>query len=322
MRVALLKREMREARWLLVGCILALFAFCWMRVWIIGRIDTEQFQVVMEQLWDQIEKFSPVPLKHLLTFTGRVAMTFTEPLLVLIVSGWAIARGSAAVSSKLAEGVMEVLLAQPIRRWQLLSCNALVTSAGVVVLSVVSWIGVAVAIETTTIKESQPRKVGLPGFPLQFSVPFLKGEVVERPLREKTSPTYYIPAAINLGCLAFALAGFSTAMSAWDRYRWRTVGIMIGFLVLQSMMILLAKSVPDFHWVGYFTIFTLYQPEVAVQMFVDTPQDLWAWTYESPMNQQRQLAPLAANLLLLMLGLASYIWAIAWFERRDLPAPL
>ena len=36
--------------------------------------------------------------------------------------------------------------------------------------------------------------------------------------------------AFNLFCLGVAVAGFSTLVSSLDRYRWRTIGIVVAAL--------------------------------------------------------------------------------------------
>src|SRR3954464_4019123 len=110
---ALLKKCLAEARLLFAAVGVLLFAVCWLRVFIVSRLQTSQFAAIVEQLWDQFKDFWPVPLDQLLSYTGRIAGGFNEPVIVFGVSLFAIARGSDVVSGELGRGTLEMLLAQP-----------------------------------------------------------------------------------------------------------------------------------------------------------------------------------------------------------------
>ena len=55
------------------------------------------------------------------------------------------------------------------------------------------------------------------------------------------------PAALNLFTLGFFLAGVATFLSSCDRYRWRTIGIVVAFYVVQMIIELVALAVGDLH---------------------------------------------------------------------------
>src|SRR5205085_11716340 len=114
MNVVLFKKCITETRLLFAGLGLLLFVFCWLRVFIVSRLQTSQFAAIVEQLWDQLKDFWPVPLDQLLTYTGRIAVGYNEPVVVFGASIFAIARGSDVVSGELSRGTMEMLLAQPV----------------------------------------------------------------------------------------------------------------------------------------------------------------------------------------------------------------
>lgn len=318
----LVRREWKEARWLLLGCAIGMFVFCWMRVWIVGRVDMARFQVVLEQLWDEIENFSPVPLSQILTYTGRVGWAFTEPIMIICMLAWAVTRGSAAVSAKVGDGIMEMLLAQPISRWQVLSANMLVTSVGIVLLTFVTWLGVYTGIQTTMVKESRMASIDIPGLPFGIPNPLGEREQFRTPLSDKTHIKHFTTACINLGALGLCFAGITTALSAMDRYRWRTLGMIIGFIVAQMMLRLLSAGADSFSWVGWATVFTLYQPESAVMVSQNDPQLTWAFLMTNPVKGTSQWGPMAASGWLLLLAGGGYVIAARKFLRRDLPAPL
>ena len=107
MNWTLLKKSLNEARLLFGGLGLLLFVFCWLRVFIVSRLQTSQFAAIVEQLWDQFKDFWPVSLEQLLSYTGRIAVGYNEPIIVFGVSLFAIARGSDVVSGELGRGTLE-----------------------------------------------------------------------------------------------------------------------------------------------------------------------------------------------------------------------
>ena len=148
MNRALLRKNISEARLLLLASVLVMFAFCWVRVWIVSLLPTDRFKTIIEQ-FREFERFLPVPFEQLFTYPGRIALTYDELIVVMCVVIWAIARGSDAVAGELGRGTMEVLLAQPVGRLQVLATQAVVTVTGVAVLAVASWLGLYAGIHTT-----------------------------------------------------------------------------------------------------------------------------------------------------------------------------
>jgi ABC-2 type transport system permease protein len=322
MNRTLLRRWIGEGSWLLAACAIALFAFCWLRIWVIGQIEMGSFQVILEQVWEKYEKYSPVPLSQLLTYHGRVAMAFAEPLVVLCLAVWAIARGSDCVSGHLGRGVMEMLLAQPIRRWEIILSQSLVTVLGIGLLCLCVWSGVWMGIQTTTVKEERAQTMSLPGLGLKVPIPFSTPELVEVPMSERTSANYYIYPTLNLFILSFLLAGLATLLSSGDRYRWRTIGIISGLVVLQMMMRVLCLASEPLRWMAYLTIFSAYVPELLVSIAVKSPQDLWRVLLYDDQGVLTGPGPLGYQLVLLIPGIICFGTATWIFSRRDLPAPL
>jgi ABC-2 type transport system permease protein len=322
MNRTLLKRWVGEGSWLLLPSGLALFAFCWLRVWVIGQIEMGSFQVILEQVWDKYEKYSPVPLSQLLTYHGRVAMAFSEPLVVLVLAVWAIARGSDVVSGQLGRGVMEMLLAQPIRRWELILSQSLVTVLGIVLLCVCIWSGVAMGIHTTQVKEEIRPTLTVPFLAWRVPMPFSEPELTEVPMSERTSAQYFIHPTLNLFSLTFFLAGLATFLSSWDRYRWRTIGLISGFVVVQMMMRILSLASEPLNWLAYFTFFTAYEPEVMVRLAVEAPDQLVHLVLRDDQGNFAGMGPLGFHLLLLVPGALGFALGTWVFCRRDLPAPL
>ena len=65
---------------------------------------------------------------------------------------------------------------------------------------------------------------------------------VRTPLADRVDSSIYIPAAVNLFCLGFFLLGLSSMCSCFDRYRWRTIGIVIGVYIVQLLLFLLGHA--------------------------------------------------------------------------------
>src|SRR5690349_14917594 len=93
----LLKKCIRDARLLWAACAAVMFAFSWMRMYIVSRVEMDSFARIVGELWDKWSRFSPVGLEQLLSYSGRVAMTYDEPIIVFGVAIFAIARGSDCV---------------------------------------------------------------------------------------------------------------------------------------------------------------------------------------------------------------------------------
>jgi len=326
MNRALWSKCVRDARWLLAACVAVVFAFCWVRVWMVSRIDTERFRAILDLLPGEWKKFAAVDINWLMTYAGRIALAFDEPIVVFGMSIWAIARGSDIVSGELNRGTMEMLLAQPLSRRQVFGYQAAVTMLGVLLLATAAWLGTFVGIHTNSIK--QPVQPGwmlpmvMPGpdrQPLRFMPPE-KTQTI--PMSTKTQAVNYLPAAVNLAALGILWAGVSSLVSACDRYRWRTLGLVIGGYVVQMILKLIGAAVDSWSWVAQLSVFSRYVPEAGVYNAIKAPAATWSLLHYEAAGQVVGLGPLGNDLVLLAGGLLAYLAAMIVFQRRDLPAPL
>jgi ABC-2 type transport system permease protein len=167
-----------------------------------------------------------------------------------------------------------LVLAQPVSRTAVLAANAAVTTLGCAAIALASWLGLAVGMAVITLSTNVTAEI-------------------------------YLPAAANTMTFGFFLAGATTALSAADRYRWRTIGIVCAVFLVQKIIEIVALMVERFAWLKAYTFFSLFKAPVFV-----TEKDALAelfWQY---------------NGTLVALGLAGYVLAAVIFSRRDLPAPL
>lgn len=323
MNRALLKKCVTESRLLWAALAALLFAFCWVRVYIVSRLRMSQFAAIVEQLWEQFKDFSPVPLEELLSYTGRIAIGYNEPVVVVGVSLFAIARGSDAVSGELGRGTMELLLAQPVSRLQVLGHQAAVTVMGILLLAACTWMGTTAGIYTCSVTEEvPPPSLRIPGLGVTIPLSFRRGETVQVPMQERTDPRYFLPGAVNLACLGIALAGLSTLASAVDRYRWRTIGVVVGTYVVMLVLKLVGQAIHELPWLKMLSIFTAYEPQKFISVAARHPQAAWWIGQYDAAGQWVGLGPLGYDLVLLALGAIGYLGAAYGFCRRDLPAPL
>ncbi len=318
----LTNRWCAESFLLWATCAIGLFIFCWIRVWIISQLPASSFEIIAEQIWQKYERFSTVPFRQLVSYHGRVALAFDEPILLLGIAVWAIARGSDTVAGKLSRGTMEMLLAQPLSRHALYYSQCLVTLVGLIALVVLIWCGVSIGILTVKVPIEVRPTISLPikGWP-EVPIPFVQPRIEYVRMSEKTSPIYFIPATLNLGCWGIFIAGLTTCLSACDRNRGRTIGAVVVFLTMELVLRLVSMASTDWRWLQYLTIFLAYDPQALVHVAVSQPEQLWAWT-RTDLQGNSTLGPLGCYTVLVAPGSILFLIGGWRFSRRDLPAPV
>ena len=316
----LVRKYASQASVLWASCALALFAFAWVRVWVTSLLDLGQFSTILEQFRD-FERFAPVPFDVLFTQTGRVGMTFDEPLVILCVIVWAISRGSDVVSGELGRGTLEMILAQAISRTTLLLSNAFVSIAGLIGLVLVLWAGIAAGIATTTVTETvPPPSIRIPFTAIEFPLTNDAPEKVSFPMSDEVQWESFASGVFSLFAFGFFVLALATLLSSLDRYRWRTIGVVLAIYILQFVIYGLGKAAERLDWLQAFSFFNLYRPQKQISMVTaNGPWAPWRWTggdYES------WFGPMVYPLILIVGGIAFYAAAVVIFRRRDLPAPL
>jgi ABC-2 type transport system permease protein len=316
----LVRTYIGQAALLWSACALALFAFAWVRVWVSSLVDMGQFRTILEQFRD-FERFAPIGFDALFTHTGRVGMTFDEPIVILCTVVWCIARGSDVVSGELGRGTLEMLLAQPISRTRLLLSHAVVAVGGLALLSLCLWAGIAVGIARTTITETIPP----PSFRLPFTafeIPLTSGGPTKEsfPMSSVVDPWVFGTGAFALFAFGFFILGLSTFFSSLDRYRWRTVGAVMTVYVLQLVIFGLGKAAERLNWLRGWSFFNCYRPQKQIAEITSGGMSA-PWRLTGP-DAESWFGPGVYPLMLIVGGVILYALAIAIFRRRDLPAPL
>lgn len=317
----LVRKCLGDAQWPWLGCALAVFIYGWIRVWLVASFEMERFQGIVLQLWDEFSKFSPVPLSELFTYRGRIARTFTEPIIVVCVTAWGISRGSDSVSGELGRGTLEMVLAQPVGRRQLLGIHALITTAGSCALAALVWLSIVWGIATNQVRSHERPSLDVPGTGVRVPLVFLREREVVRPMSEVVEASSQLPGCVNLVCLAVFVAGLSTWLSSWDQYRWRTVGLAVAFLVVESTLHYVALAHPQWRWLDWLSIYAAYNPELHISLAATAPEEVWTWVRFDAEGKFLGPGPLGANALLLALGAMLYLAAATIFVRRDIAPP-
>jgi len=322
----LLKKYINEARLLWCACALVVFFFPWVRIWTVSQFELSGFAPLIEQ-FRAFEKFSPVPLEQFLTYHGMIGFTFDEPVLILCILVWSIARGSDVVSGELGRGTMEILLAQPLSRGQVYAAHAVVTITGLIFLCGLVFLGIYLGIQTNSTPVSSTGVIRLPIFNYSVSNPFGQATTKMVPLSELVSPSVYLVPTLNLFSLGFMLLGLSVMVSSFDQYRWRTIGIVISVYVLQLLLFILSKSTPRLGHLKPFSFLAAYQPDWIVQVVYHSPALAWSWwivpeaTAKGRTELPPHFGPMFYVSMLLGLGCICYTIGYFRFRSRDLPAP-
>jgi len=285
MNLALLKKTALESRWLLAGSMVFMFIVHWLRVWISSFFTENKLQGIFNLMPEIIEPLLPVSFTQMATGVGRIAVAYDDPIVLLLVTVWAISRGSDAVSGELNRGTMEMLLAQPVTRWGVLAAQGGMTVLGAAILALTALAGTSVGLVTVTLEQ--------PVFARSF-----------------------VPPALNLFAFTVFLAGLTTLVSSGQNLRSRTIGIVGGMYAVSMVLKIVGRMAPGFSGLTYVSFFTPFEPQL---LAADMEQ---AWSLWLPSGDSFQLGGLGYDSILIGLGLVCYATATVVFCRRDLPAPL
>ncbi len=319
----LLKKYLHESIYLWLACGVMLVIFPWVRIWTVSQFELSGFAPLLNQI-RVLEKFSPVPLEQFLTYDGVVGLTFDEPVLILCIVVWCIARGTDFVSGEVGRGTMEMLLAQPVSREKIALAHASVTILGLLGLVAMTFLGLALGIHTCSVPVTVDTSstISIPGLPFAVSNPFERSEPIKtfQPLAELVSVWTYLPVCINLFCFGLVILGLSIFFGSWDQYRWRTIGLVIGTYVLQLLLFVLSKATPSMKPLMNFSFFAAYQPDWIVQVVKSDPTFASKFLYT--VGEATHIGPMGFSAILALLGTILYAFGTVIFLRRDIPAPL
>ncbi len=234
MNQAVWRKAIVDARaQLLVSCLLLLL-FGWFFVWFQSLFKMGAIAGFLLLLPDFVQDLVGVPIEQFITPRGRISILYLHLVTLLICYGWAIARGSSAVSGGIAAGTYELILTLPVRRFSVLFAVGGVATVGAALLALSTWLGNCLGIAT----------VELEGDPL--------------------AATDFFPGAVNLFFMVFCFTGMTTLFSAFDRNRWRTMCVAGGVLVVSVLLDMVASIWKPGAWLGYLSFLTAFDPPALI----------------------------------------------------------
>jgi hypothetical protein len=232
---ALWKRAGAEA-WvqLAVSCGL-LAAFGWLFVWLMSLFKMGTWATLLNLLPDFVQPMFGVPLADLATASGRLSFLYVHVITLLVCIGWAVGRGSDAVSGRIARGTMELLLTLPVWRVTVLAIPSVVSTVGAAALAVSVWAGSCLGLLL----------VDLGGV---------------------ATPWQFLPGVANLFAMTFCLTGATTFLSSWDYDRWRTIWLSGGFFVISAILEMVSRLWEPGAWLRYASFLAAFEPQRLILM--------------------------------------------------------
>jgi ABC-2 type transport system permease protein len=236
---ALLRKHIHESRWMLGLSAAVLFGLGWLFVFatslqeaeIVKRLseDPDRGGIAMLRMMGIGEQPASISL---------IMASWSHPFIILLLSIWAVGRGSGAVAAEVERGTMDLLLSRPISRWVFLSSGVIVSVLGLIVLASALMAGATIAVH--------------------YNV-----------LRVRPAKWEMLYPAINLAALGLPIYGYSLLASAVDYVRWRAIMLasvltLVGYIALIISLIPVLQSQPWEPYVEKISIFKAYNPVQAV----------------------------------------------------------
>jgi ABC-2 type transport system permease protein len=237
--LALLRKQVHDTRGILSLSSAALFALGWLFVFVVSLNETELLRRLSSDSNDnRMQMMRALGVTEGPTSVSLMMTSWSHPILWLIVAGWAISRGSIAVSAEVERGTLDLILSRPVSRTSYLASHVSVALAGLLLLGLALAVGARIGVHYNVLRQ-----------PPSFST-------LVRP-------------ALNLAALGLPIYGYTLLGSALDHVRWRPT--MIGsVLTLAGFIAWVVSVIPVLEkfrwrvWLARISIFKLYNPVDAV----------------------------------------------------------
>ena len=156
--------------------------------------------------------------------TDFLAMAMLHPVVLTICVVWGIGRAAGAVAGEIDRGTMELLLSQPIPRNRLVLAHLITDCVCIPLLCLSLYAGTqfGLAVVGDFVPDySALKNLKRPdGTPIPFPIP-------DDPPPLEVNASRQLPALANTAALIFALSGFTIALSAAGRSRWKVTGYAV-----------------------------------------------------------------------------------------------
>jgi ABC-2 type transport system permease protein len=241
----LFRKILRDLRWPWLGTafILTLFEALWVKI--TDRVTHEVIPAILAKipkadlfsiLFQDSGKLLQVVLGGEaidLSKTGDLlSVGYVHPLPQTILLVWALGRGAGALAGELERGTMELLVAQPIARWRIVTTQLFVDLATIPALALCMFLGTLLG---------------------AYLVPLNNPHLYD-----------YWKAVVLAASLGFALTGLTIAISSLGRSRWRVLTWAIALALVMSLLNILAQLWDALEPYRPLSIFYYYQPQYTI----------------------------------------------------------
>jgi ABC-2 type transport system permease protein len=236
---ALVSKNLRDSRWLLVLSAAVLFAWSWLLVY-----GTFKFERQLRQADPSGDVFRS---QRTIRGMGGPSMDFSStalelvfwnhPIVVLTVCLWAIGRGSVAIAGELERGTLDLTLSRPISRFSYYLAQVAVALCGLMVLSAALVAGNLAGGHYNAV-EDPPRTAMI------------------------------VRAGLNVTMLGFAIFGYALLFSSLDVVRWRPTLIAASVTIVMYIARIVGSlpGLDAYEWLARYSMFRAYDPvEAAIR---------------------------------------------------------
>lgn len=220
-----------------------------------------------------------------------LSIGYVHPLVQAILCIWAIGRAAGAIAGEIDRGTMELLLAQPVARYQVILSHLCIDLLTIPILCLSLWGGTWLGTHLVGMLEL--------GAPVDSST--------------RADPTVFAPALANMAALLFAITGYTMALSAQGRFRGRVMGLAVLATLLMFLINVIGQLWDVLEPLRPLTVFYYYQPQQII-----LKHHWWVEVFST----ETSVILAHGTTVLLGVGLTGYALAFWTFCRRDLPAPL
>jgi ABC-2 type transport system permease protein len=163
------------------------------------------------------------------------SIAYIHPLTQAALCVWAIGRAAGAIAGEIDRGTMELLLAQPVRRRQVIGAHLIVDAVTIATLVMGLWCGTLTGV-------------------------WLAGFIGAEGARH-VDPRDFLPAQLNVALFLFAAGGLTMTVSAAGRSRNRVLGIAVIVALVQYLVNVMGQLWPPMEPLRPLTLFYYYQPQ-------------------------------------------------------------
>jgi ABC-2 type transport system permease protein len=242
-----LLRDLRLA-WVAVALLLFAFQILWARI--TSRI-TGEILVAFQRLGISVDTIRNLifegPGQVIQAIVGGadiriesaeelMTVAYVHPLTLTLLCLYAVGRSAQAIAGEIDRGTMELLLAQPLRRSQVIAAHVLVDLLSLPPLCLMLWLGTwAGAALFGGLDSTQP--LG------------------------RIDPWRFAPALLSAASLVCAASGMTLWLSSLGRSRVRVWGGAVLLLLLLFLLNVVGQLWEPMEWVRRWTCFYYYQPQ-------------------------------------------------------------